>query len=173
MWEAGFSSSHLNVPGFSFGLASAHAAFAGLISLKLDSWQAEQLPASLGQLANLRSLSINYGSMHSLPDSISRLTALTGLRLEHCSVEMLPSSLGQLAQLKRLYIDHCESLLELPASLSQLKGTLRAHVEGWVWKCCAASRLGQCLCCGTSTSHVVHCQLDRFAPCMFQVCSKH
>jgi hypothetical protein len=47
-------------------------------------------------------------------------------------VERLPSSLGQLTQLKRLYIDHCESLLELPASLSQLTGRLGNKCAGSV-----------------------------------------
>jgi hypothetical protein len=94
--------------------------------------------------------------MRSLPGSISGLTGLKMLRLEHCGLERLPGSLGQLVQLKRLYIDHCESLVELPASLSQLKGGLGLKFFTCAGVCFYACRPGPAHVCGTCNMTDVH-----------------
>ncbi|KAI9170318.1 hypothetical protein LWI28_026085 [Acer negundo] len=102
-----------------------------LKELSLDSSALEELPYSIGLLAELEKLNLmRCKSLTAIPDSIGNLKSLEELLFDSSSIKELPASVGSLFRLKNLSLGYCRSLSKLPDSIEGLASLVKLRLEG-------------------------------------------
>ncbi|KAK1548846.1 hypothetical protein Q3G72_021461 [Acer saccharum] len=115
-------------------LVKIHKSIGKLSSLKelsLDSSALEELPYSIGSLAELEKLNLmRCKSLTAIPDSIGNLKSLEELLFDSSSIKELPASVGSLFRLKYISLGYCRSLSKLPDSIEGLASLVKLCLEG-------------------------------------------
>ncbi|MEP0265073.1 tetratricopeptide repeat protein, partial [Dokdonia sp.] len=81
----------------------------------------ESLITDLSRLPNLKMLILDYTNLRKFPQNIALLQNLEVLSVEASGIKELPESLGGLIHLKYLSVRHNSRLIDLPATIGNLK----------------------------------------------------
>ena len=100
-----------------------------VIRLDLDGKGLENLPKTIGRLAELTILNASFNAIVQLPESIGALTNLTSLQIVGNALTLLPSEIGQLTQLQLLNVGGNE-LTSIPPEVGLLSNLFSLFVGG-------------------------------------------